>query len=300
MSMLVLPGMSMATGSSLIDVGWLETNLNQKDLVLLDVSAFTHYEKNHIPGAVKAFGPWQTMNDEFVGYMMPKLDDLVQMLREYGVNNDSFVVIYDEGITVSDTAKSARALWTLQALGHDRVAILDGGYSAWEREEKPVSTELKISAPGNFTADFKAEKLATLAEVTSKIGSDKVIFVDTRIPEEHFGHEKLSFIKRFGHLPGAKLWPDKYMTNAGVDFAPSYLKDMDELKQMAAGVGIPADKNVEIITYSNSGKSAAMGYFVLHDILGYTNVKIYDGSLYEYAPKKELAMQTNGWGYMSR
>lgn len=90
------------------------------------------------------------------------------------------------------------------------------------------------------------------------------------------------------------------MTNAGVDFAPSYLKDTAELKQMAKGIGIPADKNVEIITYSNHGKSAAMGYFVLHDILGYTNVKIFDGSLLEYAPIKELALQSNAWGFISR
>ncbi len=125
-------------------------------------------------------------------------------------------------------------------------------------------------------------------------------FLDTRIPEEHFGHEKVSHIKRYGHLPGSLLWPDKYMTYAGVDFAPSFLKDTKDLLQMAMGVGIPADKNVEIITFSNHGKSAAMGYFVLHEILGYKNVKIYDGSLLEYAPFKDLSLQTNGWGHKSR
>lgn len=293
-------GAPLMAGDSLVSVDWLASNLQKKDLVILDVGAFTHYEKNHIPGAVKAFGPWQTMNDEFVGFMMPKTDELEQMLRDFGVNNESFVVVYDEGVTVKDTAKSARALWTLHALGHAKVAILDGGYSAWERAEKPVSTDLTILAPGNFTAQFKPSKVATLAEVKSKVGSGQVIFLDTRIPEEHFGHEKVSHIKRFGHIPGSKLWPDKYMTNAGVDFAPSLLKDTHELEQMAKGVGIPADKNTEIIAYSNHGKSAAMGYFVLHDILGYRNVKIYDGSILEYAPLKNLAMETNGWGYMAR
>lgn len=300
MSLLVLPGIGLAAGDSLVSVEWLAGNLQKKDLVILDVGAFTHYEKNHIPGAVKAFGPWQTMNDGFVGFMMPKTEELVRMLRDYGVNNDSFVVVYDEGITVKDTAKSARALWTLHVLGHDQVAILDGGYAAWERDGKPAATEITIPEPGNFTADLKANKLATLAEVKSKVGSGKAVFLDTRIPEEHFGHEKVSHIKRFGHLPGAKLWPDKYMTNAGVDFAPSYFKDIYELRDMAVGVGLPADKNAEIITYSNHGKSAAVGYFVLHDILGYTNVKIYDGSLLEYAPMGDLAMNTNGWGFITR
>ncbi|MBU0968471.1 MAG: hypothetical protein KKA54_19065 [Proteobacteria bacterium] len=298
MSMFALPGLSLAAEGPLVSVDWLAKNLQKKDLVLLDVGAFTHYENSHIPGAVKAFGPWQTMNDKFVGFMMPEVEVLAQMLRDFGVNNDSFVVVYDEGVTVKDTAKSARALWTLHALGHDKVAILDGGFAAWDVSQNPVTTAVTISTPGNFKADFKVAKLATLAEVKSKIGSSKVVFVDTRIAEEHFGHEKVSHIKRFGHLPGARLWPDKYMTNAGVDFAPSYLKDVEELKQMAVGVGIPADKNVEIITYSNQGKSAAMGYFVLHDILGYKNVKIYDGSLLEYAPEKNLPMETNSWGFI--
>lgn len=300
MSLFALPGLSLAADGPLVSVDWLAKNLNQKDLVILSVGAFTQYEKNHIPGAVNAFGPWQTMNDEFVGFMMPELDDLEQMIRDYGVNNDSLVVVYDEGVTEKDTAKSARALWTLHALGHDKIAMLDGGFAAWEREEKPVTTDVTISSAGNFTADFKAAKVATLDEVKSKIGNNKVVFIDTRIPEEHFGHEKVSHIKRFGHIPGAKLWPGSFMTNAGVDFAPSYLKDLGELKQMAAGVGIPDDKNTEIITYSNHGKSAAMGYFVLHDLLGYTNVKIYDGSLLEYAPLKDLAMETNAWGFTSR
>lgn len=300
LSMPVLPGLGLADEGPLVSVDWLAENLDKKDMVLLDVGAFTHYEKNHIPGAVKAFGPWQKMNDEFVGFMMPPREDLVRMLREYGVNNDSFVVIYDEGVTSTDTAKSARALWTLHALGHDRVAILDGGYSAWERAEKPVATVITVSPQGNFTADFKAAKVATLEEVKSKIGSDKVILVDTRAPDEYFGHEKVSHIKRFGHLPGATVWPESFMTNAGVDFAPSYFKDSEVLKQMAAGVGIPADKNVEIITYSNHGKSAAMGYFVLHDILGYNNVKLYDGSIIQYAPIKNLPMDTNGWGFAAK
>lgn len=293
---LVLPSLGMA-GNSLVGVDWLAKNLKKKDMVILDVGAFTHYEKNHIPGAVKAFGPWQTMNDKFVGFMMPPTEDLVQMIRGYGVNKDSLVVVYDEGVTVDDTAKSARALWTLHVLGHDNVAILDGGYAAWERAEQMVTKDVPITSPGNFAAAFKAGKVASLDEVKKKTGSNKVVFVDTRIPEEHFGHEKVSFIKRFGHLPSSKLWPAKYMTNAGVDFAPSLLKAVDELKQMAAGVGIPADKKAEIITFSNRGKSAAIGYFVLHDVLGYSNVKIFDGSLCEYGPQKDLALGKNGWGF---
>ncbi len=111
----ILIGCSSAAlaATHLVSVDWLAGNLKTSGVVVLDVSDFTKYERQHIPGAARAFGPWRTMNGEFVGYMMPKAPELVRMLRSYGVNNGSFVIIYDEGINAQDTAKSARALWTI-------------------------------------------------------------------------------------------------------------------------------------------------------------------------------------------
>ncbi len=294
-----IPALSCAGSAHLVSVGWLASHMKQKNLVVLDVSDFTHYEQHHIPGAVRAFGPWQVMNADFVGFMMPSQDQLVKMLRTFGVNNNSFVVVYDEGKTASDTAKSARALWTLDVLGHDRVAILDGGFSAWDRAGKTITTQDVAPVYGNFTAKPVPALVATLKEVEKKIGSKKVIFLDNRGADEYFGQEKRSYIKRFGHLPGALLWPAKYMTNAGVHFSPSFFRSVKELRKMAKGVGIPADKNVEIITYSNQGLAGAMGYYVLHDILGYRNVKLYDGSILQAAAVTAVPMNMNSWGWFA-
>jgi thiosulfate/3-mercaptopyruvate sulfurtransferase len=289
---------AVAAGTQkLVSVDWLARNLKTPNVVVLDVGAFTQYERGHIPGAVKAFGPWQTMNDMFVGFMMPKVEDLVRMLRGYGVNDNSYIILYDEGVTAQDTAKSARALWTLHALGHDRVAILDGGFAAWKQAEKHISSEPTIPWPGNFTGKFVKSGLATMDDVKKALHSPRVVFVDNRLPEEDFGHEKKSYIKRYGHLPGSRLWPADFMTNAGIEFSPSFLRDTAELQKMAKGVGIPADKNVEIITYSNRGLQAAMGYYVLHDLLGYRNVKLFDGSILEAAADKSVPMETDSWGY---
>jgi len=289
---------ALAGTPPLVSIDWLSKNLNKSGMVILDVGAFTHYEKNHIPGAVKAFGPWQTMNDEFVGFMMPKTDALVEMLREYGVNNDSYIILYDEGVTATDTCKSARALWTLHILGHDKVSILDGGFAAWEQKDKPVSNKAATPGRGDFTAKMVTGKLATLADIKKKIGSDKTVLLDNRATTEFFGHEKKSHVKRYGHLPNARIWPASYMSNAGINLSPAFMKDTETLAKMAEGVGIPADKNVEIITYSNHGLQAALGYFVLHDLLGYTNVKIFDGSILEAAPDKDVPMDKYAWGYM--
>jgi thiosulfate/3-mercaptopyruvate sulfurtransferase len=292
---------SIAAGTqNLVSVDWLARNLRTPNIVVLDVGAFTQYERNHIPGAVKAFGPWQTMDDRFVGFMMPKVEDLVRMLRSYGVNNNSYVILYDEGVTAQDTSKSARALWTLHALGHDRVAILDGGFAAWKQANKKLSDEPMVPMPGNFTGRLVKSKLATMSEVKKALRSAAVVFVDDRLPEEDFGHEKKSYIKRYGHLPGSRLWPADFMTNAGIEFSPSFMRDTAELQQMAKGIGIPADKNVEIITYSNRGLQAAMGYFVLHDLLGYRNVRLFDGSMLEAAADNSVPMKTNGWGYKKK
>lgn len=295
--MFCLPGLVAAAERPLVSVDWLAKNLNKKDMVILDVSEFIHYEKGHIPKAVKAFGPWMSMNREFVGFMMPPETDLVDMIRGYGVNNDSFVVIYDEGITSKDTAKSARALWTLHTLGLNKVAILDGGMAAWKQTEKPVSTVAATPLGGDFTAKMVPSKVASLAEVKKKIGSSRVYFVDNRIADQYFGHEKNSEISRSGHLPGALLWPSEFMTIAGVDFAPSYFRKTKELEKMAGGIHLPSDKSVEVITYSNHGLAAAMGYFVLHDLLGYKNVKIFDGSIIEASAAEDVPMVINRWGW---
>ncbi|MDA8388218.1 MAG: rhodanese-like domain-containing protein [Nitrospiraceae bacterium] len=292
--------LAQAAPSHLVSVEWLAANLKAPRVVVLDVGAFTRYEKEHVPGAARAFGPWQTENDAYVGYMMPKVPALVRMLRGFGVNNDSFVVIYDDGTTAQDTARSARALWTIEALGHDRVAILDGGFAAWKQKKEPVSSQPAVPWPGNFTGRLEKGRLATMSEAKKDLRQPGVVFVDNRSPDEDFGFEKKSYIKRYGHLPHSRLWPADFMTIGGINFSPSYMRPLAELRRAAMGVGIPADRNARIITYSDQGTSAALGYFVLHDLLGYRNVRLFDGSILEAAANPAVPMEKDGWGYKRR
>jgi 3-mercaptopyruvate sulfurtransferase SseA len=109
-------------------------------------------------------------------------------------------------------------------------------------------------------------------------------------------HEKKSYEKRYSHLPGSRLWTASFMTNAGNNFSPSYMRNMAEPKEMAEGVGIPKDKNGEIITYDKQGLQGAMGYFVLHCLLGDGNVRLFDGSILESAQdKRSILMETLGY-----
>ncbi len=300
-AVLLLPGLSWAKSAQvngLVSVEWLAKHLNDKGIVVLDVRTFPKYLKSHIPGAIRAFGPWQMMNDKFIGFMAPPVDQLEDMLQGYGVSNDTLVIIYDQGLTSTDTAKSARALWTLHYLGHDKCAILDGGFNAWEQKEQPTTAKPAIPLMrGNFKANVVANKVITLDEVKKKLKSKGAIFLDARQPHEHFGHEKKSFISRYGHLPGSLLIPAAYITIGGQNFSPAYLRTPKELEEMVRGAGIPSDKSAEIIVYSNTGLQAALDYFVLNNVLGYKNVRLFDGSVLEASKDKDVPMIRYSWGW---
>ncbi len=300
-AMLVCAGLcgprQASAAKGLVTIEWLSKHINDKGLVILDVRTFPKYIKSHIPGAVRAFGPWQTMNEDYVGFMMPPVAQLENMLRQYGVSNDSFVIIYDQGMTSSDTAKSARALWTLHYLGHTKCAILNGGFNAWEQREKPLTSKPTVPLTGNFKASVNQNKLITLDQLKKKLGKKGCVIVDLREPHHHFGHEKKSFIPVFGHIKGSLLMPAAYMTIGGQDFSPAYLRDKNSLLHMAKGSGIPSDTNIEIIVYSNTGLQAALGYFVLNDILGYKNVRLFDGSMLEASKDKHVPIVRYSWGW---
>ncbi len=281
----------------LIGVSQLSSMMGDADLVILDVRTFSKYEKSHIPGAVQAFGPWLTMNKEFVGFMMPEVQALTRMLRGYGIRNSSKVVLYDAGMTPQDTAKSARALWTLHVLGHEAVSILDGGFAAWTQEEKEVSDQFTIPGSGEFTPTLDRSKVSDLDQVRRAMVDRGAYLVDARIPAEYFGHEKKAHIKRFGHLYGALSWPASYLTTGGIEFSPSLMRPVNELREMASGVGLSADRSVPVIVYSNHGLQAALVYFVLHDLLGYEKVSLYDGGVLEAASMDGVKMWRYGMNY---
>ncbi len=290
----VTAGAADSATKPLVSTDWLKAHLNDQNVVVLDVRTFPKYIKSHIPGAVRAFGPWRSMNSRFIGFMTPPVDELQEMLRGFGVSNGSMVVIYDQGMTSSDTARSARVLWTLNLLGHKRCAILDGGFNAWEQDAFPVTSKPTIPERGDFTAS-PDDSLVITADQLQK--ESNVILVDNREPFHHFGHEKKAFVKKFGHIKGSLLMPAAYMTIGGQNFSPAFLRTREELQQMAAGVGIPSDRFAEIVVYSNTGEEAALGYFVLTKILGYSNVRLFDGSMLEAAKLPAMQIVRYSWGW---
>jgi len=257
----------------------------------------SNYGVGHIPGAINlGYGGWQPFNEEKGCQLMPTVEDFMDLMRELGINKSSHVVIYDHGNAISDATKGATAVWILETMGHKNVSYLDGGFTKWTFEGKVIDNVVPVPTPGDFEPKLDESLRAHLEEVKAAVNDHKTQFVDSRTPEQHFGVDKRGDVERYGHIPGSISLPANYLTNAGVNRAPATIKSMEELEQIMKGVGMPADKSTPIIVYCNSCQFAGLNFFVLHDILGYTNVKAYDGSMLEYAAVEDMPLVKFAWG----
>ncbi|MBU4264042.1 MAG: sulfurtransferase [Proteobacteria bacterium] len=297
----ILPAMATAANDPLVSTEWLAKNLQAKDLVIIDVRTESNYGVGHIPGSVNMeYSGWQPQNEVKACQLMPPPEVFEKLMQDLGVNESSHVVIYDHGNSISDATKGGTALWVLKTMGHKHVSYLNGGFTKWTFEGREIDNVKPTPAAGNFTAKFDAGKVASFDDVKSKLNDKNMVFVDARSPEQHFGVEKRGDVKRFGHIPHSVCLPADYLTNAGANRAPAYIKSREQLEQIIKGAGLPMDKDREFIVYCNSCQFAGLGYLVLHEILGYKNVKVYDGSMLEYAAMEELPLVKFAWGHVTQ
>ena len=292
---------SAANAGSLVTTDWLVKNLDAKGLVILDVRTESNYGVGHFPGAVNLpYNQWDPIDDETDTFMMPSAAKMTELLKKLGVSKSSHVVIYDHGNTTSDTTKGVSAFWILDTMGKKNISYLNGGFTKWTFEGKVIDNKIPSPAPGDFVASKNEAKVATLKDVTSSLKNKSTILLDVRNNDQHFGFSKRHDVERFGHIPGSLTWPADFMTHGGINRAPAYVLSKDDLATMAKGVGLPSNKSSNIIVYCNSSQFAGLGYFVLQEVLGYKNVKVYDSSILEYAADEDLPMDTFSWGFVSK
>jgi thiosulfate/3-mercaptopyruvate sulfurtransferase len=296
----LMPAVAIAGAAPTVSTGWLEQNLAAPGMVIIDVRTQANYDFGHLPGAVSMpYNRWEPYNRESGCQKMPTPADVTKMMRSLGVNRSTHVVVYDAGNTTLDATEGGAAVWILEAMGHDNVSYLDGGFTKWTFEGRIIDKEKPSPQAGNFTATLDATKVATLKDVIANLKKKEAIFLDDRNSVQHFGISKRPDVVRYGHIPGSLNFPVDFMTNAGINRAPATIKSEKELQAMAEGVGLPMDKNRKIIVYCNSAQQAGMGYFVLHDIMGYRNVTVYDGSMLEYARQTKLPLVRFAWGFVT-
>jgi thiosulfate/3-mercaptopyruvate sulfurtransferase len=265
-----------APSDFLVTTDWLEKNLNNPKLRLIEVSVDTGvYERGHIQGAVNF--KWHTDLVDPIKRDIASKENFEKLLRQAGVNSDSTIVIYGD----SNNWFAAWGAWVFDVYGVKNVKLLDGGRKKWEAEKRPLTPLATKVAAGNIkVSDANNALRARLIDVVA-IANKKsdTALVDIRSPDEFTGKifapagvQETAI--RAGHIPGAVNVPWGQAVAEDGTF-----KSPEELKKVYAAVGIDGKK--PIITYCRIGERSSHTWFALSKILGY-NVRNYDGSWTEY------------------
>jgi thiosulfate/3-mercaptopyruvate sulfurtransferase len=263
----------------LISDAELEAKLGDPSIRIVEVDEDTSlYGKGHIPGAIA--WNWKTELHDPLRREFIDQKQLAALLKKSGVGPDTTVVLY----AGNNNWFSAYTYWLLRYLGFDNVKLLNGGRKKWELESRQLTSDVPEVTPATASPTLGAVRPALRAlrdEVIDAVKTGDQAWVDVRSPEEFRGdllappHLPQEQAQVPGHIPGASNIPwSKAAAEDGT------FRSADELKELYANAGITGDK--PIIAYCRIGERSSHSWFVLTELLGYDNVKNYDGSWTEY------------------
>ena len=261
-----------ASPAVLVDTAWIQEHADDENVRLIDVSSNSDvFASGHLPKA--QFVDWQaelTNPDDLVrGQILPR-DALSELFSGLGVENDNTVVLYDN----TNNLFAARAYWVLKYYQHDNVYIYNGGSKKWTADGQQLTTDLASVSASQYVAGEPDSSIRTDWQyVVDHVGDSGTLFCDTRGPKEYAGTDVRS--ERGGHVPGAINVEWTNAVNQDGTF-----RSASEVGELYRKAGFSPDK--EIITYCQTGVRGAHTWFVLSELLGYPNVRNYDGSWEEY------------------
>jgi thiosulfate/3-mercaptopyruvate sulfurtransferase len=261
----------------LVESDWVASHLNDPSVRIVESDEDPLlYIIGHIPGAVQV--DWfTTLQHTLRRDFLPKAE-FESLCAGLGIGNDTTVVFYGD----KSNWFACYALWVFQYYGHQKVRIMNGGWIKWKADGRPLVKEVPHCPPTVYHASEPDASLrAFRTNVFAQIEAKKPL-VDVRSPKEYTG-EMLHMpnypqegATRGGHIPGAVSIP----WSLAVNEADSTFKSAEALRELYAGKGINPDK--EIIAYCRIGERSSLTWFVLKYLLGYPNVKNYDGSWTEW------------------
>jgi thiosulfate/3-mercaptopyruvate sulfurtransferase len=276
------------SSTALVSTDWARAHLDDPKVRFLEVDVDTDaYDTGHLPGATGI--DWKRQLTDPVMRDLVSRDELQSLLREAGVDDDSTIVLYGD----NHNWFAAWAYWQLRYQGLDNVKLIDGGRAKVEADGLPLTTDAPTHAAGGITlpAQTREELRAYRQQVIDGVGSDEHAFVDVRSPEEFRGelsapaHLPQEAAQRRGHVPGAVNVPWSSAVAEDGTFKP-----IDQLRELYAARGVTADG--EVVAYCRIGERSSHTWFVLHELLGYRNVRNYDGSWTEYGSLVGVPIET--------
>ena len=284
------------TTEYLVDTDWVEANVANPDVRILECTTILRrgddgrleaasgrdaWAESHIPGSVFADLPGELSDrDAKLRFMMPPPEQFAEAMSRYAVSEGSRVILYDRAAGMW----AARIWWMLRAVGFENAAVLDGGWSKWSAEGRPISSEATSYPPATFVARARPELFADREEVLAATSDGATCIINALSEEQHRG-EGASPYGRPGRIAASVNVP----ANSLVDPETNAYLPLEELRARFADVGATAAGKV--ITYCGGGIAASNDAFAL-TLLGVDNVAIYDASLSEWAADESLPMET--------
>lgn len=261
----------------LVSTQWAAEHLNDPKVRLVEVDVdTTAYDQGHIPGAVG--WNWQTQLQDNIQRDLVQKPVLEALLGASGISNDTTILLYGD----NNNWFAAYAFWQLKYYGHQDVRLINGGRKKWMEEKRPLSTEAPKITPATYRAGAPNESIRARKEqvfaAIEKINGSKL--VDVRSVDEFTGKILAppglpETAQRAGHIPGAANIPWAEAANEDGTF-----KSADALQQLYESKGI--DDRGEVIAYCRIGERSSHTWFALKYLLGYKDVKNYDGSWTEW------------------
>lgn len=264
-------------GEVLVTTDWVAEHLDDANVRLVEVSVDTEaYDSGHIPGAIG--WSWKKDTQATLRRDIPDQADFEALMSQAGIANETTVVLYGD----LDNWFATYAFWLLKLYGHQDVRLLNGGRKKWLAEGRQLTTFAPAHHPTSYQAQPHNTNLRALRSfVEASLHHEGRALVDVRSPDEFSGkllapaNLPQEGAQRGGHIPGAANIPwSKAVLEDGT------FKTLVDLKALYEGQGISADK--EIIAYCRIGERSSHTWFVLSYLLGYPNVRNYDGSWTEW------------------
>ncbi len=272
----------------LVSTDWVSGRLNDPKVrvVEVDYDPNLNYNQSHIPGAV-LFDWKKDLNDPVTRDILSK-SQLEELFSRNGISAETEVVLYGD----FNNWFAAYAFWDLKYYGVGKVKLMNGGRKKWLLEDRPLSKDIPSFGRTTFTASQPNEKIrAYKDQVLRSLHSPSTSLVDVRSPKEFTGEVlappeyPTEHAQRGGHIPGAVSVPWAQAVND----ADGTFKARAELETLYGTKGVKPEK--EVITYCRIGERSSHTWFVLSQLLGYPNVRNYDGSWTEWGNSVRLPVE---------
>jgi len=272
--------MDYANPDVLVSTDWVAQNLDNPNVRIFEVDEdVSLFDKGHIPGAQMLDWTEELQKPDMRDFI--SAEEFEKLMEEKGVSNDTTVVLYGD----KSNWWAAYAFWFFKYNGHEDVRLMNGARQLWEQEGRPFTTETSSYPCGNYQVEARDESIRAFApdvmKHLDKVQSGEGALIDVRSPRE-FSGELIAMpdypqegAQRGGHIPGAKNVPWAQAANEDGTF-----KSAEELEGLYAEKGLERDQ--EVVTYCRIAERSSHSWFVLKYLLGYPNVRNYDGSWTEW------------------